>query len=308
MEYEIDRTVCRQCSGEKKCTKMCDVHTCKALINYLKSVDISETHIGEFSSRTRGGKQDLIVSGHQVYGLTLEVGSILTDISTVLDATRKFQNNSGRTVVQMLNASKDELGLTLEDAKYYVDFISRINSNKVVIVPFKPETHCIVSTPKGYQSETDGIITNIAWRTNKETHKLEATVRFKQSKGTEMEPSIVYKMSEYMDMFKIKSLNSADKGEKIDTSLIQMTDYGIIKPIEIQYKNSSIAIDNTYIYYTVDSITKIIGGWNPSGDLVIVDNVKGKHMTKIKENMSLIKSHRKYIAPYTLYEVNTISL
>lgn len=308
MEYEIDRTVCKQCSGEKKCTKMCDVHTCKALINYLKNVDVSETHIGEFSSRVKGGKQDLIVSGHQVYGLTLEVGSILTDISTTLDATRKFQNNSGRTVIQMLNASKNELGLTLEEAKHYADIISKINSNKIVIVPFKPETHCKVATPKGYQSEMDGVITTIAWRTNKETHKLEATVRFKPSKGSGNEPTIVYKMSEYMDMFKIKALNTVDKGEKTDVNIIRMTDYGIIKPIEVRYKNSSIAIDNTYIYYTVDNITKIVGGWNLSGDLTIIDNVKGKHMTKIKENMSLIKSHRKYIAPYTLYETNTIEL
>lgn len=308
MEYEIDRTVCKKCNGEKKCTRMCDVHTCKALINYLNSVDTSETHIGEFSSRVRGGKQDLIVSGHQIYGLTLDAGNILTDISTILDATRKFQNNQGRTVVQMLNASKDELGLTLEEAKYYVDFISKINSNKLVIVPFKPETHCIVATPKGYQSETDGIISNITWRTNKETHKLEATVRFKQSKGTGVEISVSYKMSEYMDMFRLKTLNLVDKGEKIDRSLIKMTDYGIIKPVEIEYKDSSITVDNTYIYYTVDGVTKIIGGWNLSGDLIIVDNIKGKHMTKIKENISLIKSHRKYIAPYTLYEANTIKL
>lgn len=305
MEYEIERTVCKKCTGELKCTKMCEIHTCKALVNYLKNIDVMETKIGEFNSRVSGGKQDLVVSGHQVYGSNLEVGTILTDIGTILDATRKFKNAFGKTPVQLLNTSKEELGITTEEAQGIVNMIVKLNSNKLVILPFKPETVCIVSTPDSYKSEQDMVLKTIVWKTNKETHKLEAHVKFsaKSSSGSQS-----YMISDYMDKFKIKALNIASTGEKRDNRLISITNYGMIKPIEVVSKGITVAVDSTYVYSTVDNITQIIGAWNPRGDLVIIDKNKNKALTKIMENSGLLKSHRKYIAPYKLHEANVVEV
>lgn len=313
MEYEIERaSICKKCSGELKCTKMCEIHTCKAMINYLRNIDVIATKIGEFNCRTQGGKQDLVTSGHQVYGSNLDSGTILTDISTVLDATRKLSNAYNKTPVQILNSSKDELGITTADAQVIVGMLTKLNNNKLVIAPFKPETVCIVSTPDSYRSEQDMILKMIVWKTNKDTHKLEAQVKFmpksRMTGANGISSMLTYMLSDYMDKFKIKALNMAAVGEKRDNSLISMTNYGMIKPIEVVSKGMTIAVDGTYVYSTVDNITQIIGAWNPRGELVIIDKIKSKALDKIMENNSLLKSHRKYIAPYKLHEANTLEV
>ena len=98
------------------------------------------------------------------------------------------------------------------------------------------------------------------------------------------------------------------KGNKHDKNLIKINDYGIFKPILIKDGNVSIAIDGTYVYYTTNNDTHIIGFWNDKDELVIDNSIKTKAITKIKDNLAYIKNHKKYMAPYMLFEPNIIEI
>lgn len=307
MEFDIEKTMCKKCEGINKCTKYCELHAGRALVNFIKNVDVVETKIGEFGSRVIGGKQDLVVSGHQIYGTDLAYGTILTDISTVLDATQKFNNAFNKTPIQIINVSKSQLQLSNEEAQDIANMVSKLAKNKVVIVPLKPGQQCSVVPNEGCNasSSIDCDIKTIIWRTDKEKHKLEATVIFENRKGGQ---SIKYPISGYIEKFKLKSMSLPAKGEKIDDNIIKMSNYGIIRPIIIKDKKQEIAVDGTYCYNITDSGTTIIGAWNMKGELIVFDTIKCKAMTKLTENMSFIRRHKKYIAPYKLYDANIIEV
>ena len=123
MEIVINSNGCTKCKGIENCNKTCILHSGKALVDFIKRADMIETRIGEFSSREKGKKQDLVVYGHQLYDLK-SPSWLLTDINTSLDATDKFRKAFDKNAFQIasmyckyINMPDDEANDILEKIK-----------------------------------------------------------------------------------------------------------------------------------------------------------------------------------------------
>lgn len=308
MDFEITTGNCSNCKGIEKCDKMCIYHTGKALVDFINRVDMIETRIGEYSSREKGGKQDLVVYGHQIFDLK-SPSWLLTDINTTLDANSKFKMVYDKNAVQVVNLYGKYIGMSTEEINDITNKIKSINRNKLIILPFKPHTNCNIDVALDGVTEKkkDAEINSIKWVTDKETHKLKCLINFKinNAVGTS---SVNLDIKDYISKFRLSQMELQAKGNKHDKNLIVMTDYGMFKPIVVKHKNTSVAIDGTYVYFSKNNETIIIGYWDEHDKLVITSDIKSPALTKVKDNLEYIKSHKRYMAPYLLYESNTVEV
>ena len=298
---------CDNCGGFSKCTNACYMHLGKALVDFITGIDVVETRIGEFSSTKMGGKLDLIVSGHQLYN-DGESGWILTDISTTIDSSDKFKSAYEMNVFQIATKYLERTEKTPEEKDEILNKIRQINKNKLFIVPFKPNTMCIIEYNDGHTvvNRVDAQIHSIRWSNNKENHKFDITVLFE----VENMPSKIQKhnISTYLDKFSLAQIDMQTRTPKINTKIISIDNNGIIKPIIFKQDNIQIAVDGSYVYQINPQGISIIGVWGTGDKLYMNNSIKLKAIEKLKDNETFIKCHRKYIAPYMLYEPNVIEV
>lgn len=311
MEFEINTGVCSNCNFDK-CERGCLIHTGKALRDFLDNVDMVETIIGDYSSSTKGGKQDLVYSGYQMFNLNEPI-NVLTAIKTQLDVTDKFARAYDKTAFQILKEYLNEIKEDKSISAELLDKLVKLNKNRLIIVPIKPHSECRLNNINNDEELEDqqGKILYLKWSTNQETHKLECKVAIK-FEGKINDKVYKFDISEYNDKFRLSALDVKMLGNKQKNKFIKMHRYGIIHPIEIVDGNYSIIVDGTYIYYCIANRDTIIGQWNTNGsiDIAIKGNniLKSKAYEKLKKNIEFIASHRKYIAPYKLLETHKVEL
>ena len=308
MEFELQTGICNNCTGVDKCTKCCILHLGKALVDFINRIDVTETRIGEYDSRKKGDPYDLVVYGHQLFELNSPTW-ILTDINTILDMSDKFLTAYDKNAFQIANIYCKSCGMSAEDTKAVTDKIKAINKNKMLVLPFKPHTNCNIDIDVDGSSEKkkEATINYIKWVTDKETHKIKCHLGFNVSNSVLAQTTKI-DIKDYINKFRLSQMEIQAKGAKHDKNLIKVTDYGIFKPILIKEGDIEVAIDGTYVYYNSGSDIHIIGFWNEKDELIIDKNIKNKAITKIKDNTDYIKNHKKYIAPYLLYEPNIIEI
>lgn len=308
MDFEITAGICNNCNGLDDCNRYCMLHAGKALVDFLERVDTTPTRMGEYSQRSKFGPVDLVVSGHMLYGLS-DPSWLLTDISTVLDASPKFNSAFDKSPIQLINNYCNKAGISKEVSADYAETIKKLNKNKLLILPFKPHTSCNIDYEDDRGNKHTKVQANIEalkWKTNNETHKLVASIIFRPEKDDKQQTIPV---TEYLRRFRLSSMDilAKDKGNEIE--MISITDYGIIKPIVVKEAGAEYAIDGTYMYCTINGDTRIIGKWNTAGDMeVTMTKNKSKACKKIIDNLPIIKNHRRYIAPYKLFASNDITV
>lgn len=308
MEFDVQTGICSKCVGVDKCTKNCILHIGKALVDFIQRIDVTETRIGEYSSKVKGTAPDLVVYGHQLFDMN-SPSWILTDINTILDMSDKFLSAYDKNAFQIANIYCKHIGMSAEDTKAVTDKIKAINKNLMLVLPFKPHANCEIDlTIDGTtEKKKEAQISYIKWITNKETHKINCTVGFNVANSA-MAQHTKMDIKDYIDKFRLSQMEMAAKGSKHDKDLIKITDYGIFKPIVIKEGNATIAVDATYVYYTTNGETHIIGFWNDRDELVFDKSIKTKAVNKIRDNLTYIKNHKKYMAPYMLFEPNVIEI
>lgn len=308
MEFDVQAGVCSNCVGIDKCTKSCILHIGKALVDFIQRIDVAETRIGEYSSKVKGTAPDLVVYGHQLFDMN-SPSWILTDINTILDMSDKFLNAYDKNAFQIANIYCKHIGMSAEEIKEVTDKIKAINKNLMLVLPFKPHANCEVDlTIDGTtEKKKEATISYLKWITNKETHKINCTVGFNLANSSVAQHTKM-DIKDYIDKFRLSQMEMVAKGAKHDKNLIKITDYGIFKPIVIKEGNTTIAVDATYVYYTANGETHIIGFWNDNDELIIDKNIKTKAVNKIRDNLVYIKNHKKYMAPYMLFEPNVIEV
>lgn len=309
MDIQLNTDFCtNSCKSIEKCSKYCALHAGRALENFINNVDMVESRIGEYDRRERGGKLDLVVSGHQLWDLK-SASWLLTDISTTLDAAQKFRSICGKTPLQVLEMYCKHSGMSEEDTKETISKLQKINKNKLLIIPFKPHAVCNadIEVDKVKDKNRQGEIAYIKWHTCRETFKLLCTIGIGID-GATNKSVYRYNITDYLDKFRLSNLDMKAKGNKGDKTLIQVTNHGIIKPIAVNEGNVTIAIDSTYLYLTFNGETSIIGYWDANEELIITKQVQYKALKKITDNLGTIKMHRKYIAPYLMYEANEVTV
>lgn len=308
MDIEFNTGSCNNCKGINSCNKYCILHAGKALVDFINRVDMIETRIGEYESSKRGGKLDLVTDGHLIFDVD-SPNWLLTDINTTLDASSKFNSLFDKTAFQLANIYCTKIGMNKDEVTEVTNKITKINKNKLLVLPFKPHTQCniYVDAEGNKHAKRDAKIRFIRWVTDKQTYKLICEIGFEVPSAPGKTDCRIL-VTDYIDKFRLSSMDIQAKNNKQDDSLIKVTNYGMIKPIVVRDKNVDIAIDGTYMYCTINGDTRIIGYWDANDKINITIDTKSKAINKIMDNINFIKNHKKYIAPYLIHEANVITL
>ena len=310
-DYEIESNggVCKNCANMNNCNRYCLIHAGKALYNFLSNIDTTETRIGEYESRTPGGVNDLVISGHQLYDVNNQ-SWILTDIKTSLKASSKFEEVFDKNASQILTLFCRKADLSKEEFNNILEKARKIDRNKLLILPIKPNLECSVMVEESPNRfiKRECRINYLKWTTNEENYELECTVCFEFQHSENRKP---YKLpiTDYMNKFEITSMDIQVKSRGNDLSLIEMTNDGIIKPIVIIDGNKEIAIDGTFIYGRINGEVRIIGEWDKNDKMVLNTDKKilsSTALNKLTSNEAYIRLHKRYMAPYMLYKPNII--
>lgn len=282
------------------------LHMGKALYDFANNVATTETKLGEFSSTERGGETDLIVSGHSIF-TEGEPGYILTDINTTIDTSSRFKRVYNKSVMQMAKAYAEKAGIDKAESDVIVDKLTKINASKMLVVTLKPETECIVRlvSQDGTKYTKQGTISAVKWRTNTDNNKLECSVVISTSKHNGN--SYIVKLVDYLKTFYIASLSQTLGQNNMKNDIVQLTNYGFIKPIVVTHENAGYAVDGTYLYKIDKNVLDIVGKWNIHGKIDTHERTS-KALKVITDNIDIINAHKAYMAPYLTYESNNISV
>jgi len=298
---------CDNCGGFSTCTNACYMHLGKALVDFINRIDVVETRIGELEARNLKGDLDLVVSGHQLYG-DGESGWILTDISTMIDKSDKFLTAYDMTAFQIAKKYLEKAGVEQTEIEETLEKIRQINKNKLFIVPFKPNTMCLVESneddivSKGEEAQ----IHSVRWNSNETNHKFNMTILFEMQNANKRIQK--YNVTEYLDKFSLTQIDMQTRASKVDKKLIKIDNSGIIRPIVIKQGDIQLALDGTYLYRITAADISIVGVWGNGDKLLYDTSIKSEALEKIKNNENFIKCHKKYIAPYMLYTPNVVEI
>lgn len=308
MELEIG-VACSNCKGINDCNKMCVLHCGKALVDFISRVDVTQTRIGEYEKTDRNGPTDLVVCGHQLFDIDNPCW-LLRGISTTIDITDKFKPVYEKSAFQIANMYCKHMKMSDEETRDITEKLKGINRNKLFILPFKPHTNCNIDIEVDSESfkKQEAQIYMIKWDTNKDTNKINCSITFELINKIYGTSKVKMDIKDYIDKFRLSQMDIQAKGKNHDKNLIKITDYGIFKPICVTDGTSSIAIDGTYMYYVINGETHIIGHWDANDKMRVSTEIKTKAYNKIMDNIEYIKHHKRYIAPYLMFESNTIKI
>lgn len=281
-------------------------HTALALAKYISGIDTVKTHIGEFgSSHYDSGVKDMVVSGHQIFDMGENPVYVYTSMDTVIDARVKFGRVNGKSTTQLINSLVKQGAINGETGDEIIEKIKDINTNRQVIVPFKPHTDCRVTYEIGNTVKKDcgATIKFVKWFSNKETMQLDCKLGF-ELKETATEKTIIHDITDYMHGFKANAVMLHANDSKKNDEMIKVTNQCIIEPVEVTDGRTTAAIDGTFMYLKTGDTMEIVGHWNPNNEFVFTEKKSTKTVKFLKDNINIIAVHRKYIAPYMLYEAN----
>jgi len=296
----------------EQCNKHCELNAADVLVRFIRDITTIESRIGEFED-TSGKSAKLITSGMQIDN-TNNPTDILTDISTPIDVTKKFKTLFNKTPLALLNQYIKVVNPP--DADVLRDKFRKIESNRLLIMPIRPEMSCEVYIDNDKDTKSKGnfkktTIEAIRWWNNPNTHTLECTIITEVIDGTTNKRGKI-SITDYGIKLRLvdveRSLNNSD----IDRQVISMTRYGYIKPIAVLDKNDNgIIIDGTYMYLADKGSVNPIAYWKNkgfTGEDIYNEITKTAAYKKIKKSLNYIWQHRRFIAPYGFVDYNRIDI
>lgn len=305
---------CSTCIGSDNCNKYCDLQLGASMVNFISGVDTCETQIGEFSKDSRSGKIAYICSGH-----IIDSGStpayILSDLQTNIDASGKFKVCGGLQPQQIMQNYINILKVPQDAKDAAMIQFSKFNSLKQLPVPFKPGLECEVTVVNGEQSKiSPAKIFSIRWTADHKSGKMSCLVVCSLDKGVLDNNLKLVKIpiTEYGNLMRLPHIERSLKSSEIKRETIKCTDLGIIKPIVVKDGKITLAIDGSHMFKIVDTRVFIIGTWK-NGKMVDVQSgmqqIKDAKAYKyLKSAINYIEKHRRFIAPYGVYDENIIEL
>jgi len=283
------------------------LHAGKAIDDFLNNTTMIETRIGEYSSSQGDGKVDMVVSGHMLGDMNSPTW-ISTDINTVLDKSPRFNKVFDKNATQILTIYYNKLGKSQSELKEVIDKVNMLNSNKLIVLPFKPGMSCNIDVKmETVNVNKDVIIKCLKWFNDKDSFKLKCEIIFETSNQFGSSKTFKLPITDYIKNFRLKNLSLTINSKKIDSGLLEVTDYGIFKPIEISDGASTIAIDGSFLYNTINGDTNVVGKW-VGDELVLISKVNTKAYKRLLQNMDVIVAHRRYIGPYNAFPCTTLSI
>ena len=305
-------------SFEKGIAQYNNQHTSKALVNFVNNTKVTHTKLGNYSSSVIGGKIDIVASGHQIFDINDKnmmnaPVTIYTPTSTTsIDKSNIFSNNTELTLKQLINTYFENEDAEIEQATKdeLIKKVLDIDAKRCLIIPIKPRTDCKVTCEIGDIKKNRALATvkYLKWYTDKESYKLKCEVAFEfdTNNGTK---TVRLPISDYGKSFipdKVEYWNGVNNATR---NLVEMTDLGIVKPIEITDGIQSLVVDGTFLYWLHNGIVSVVGEWESNSNLSINPETaralaKSEIFKFLKTNMSFIGGHRNLIAPYKLFELH----
>lgn len=304
------RPACSSCTGADKCSKYCVVRAGSNLINFINSIDVVETQIGELKDNGNK-KKGLMVLGH-----VIESGGnptyILSDVTTSVDISGKFKSSCDISILDIIKGYLNSLNLDKEKYDENINMFKRINSNKLVPVPLKPGVECEITytDSSGNKVATMCKIKMVQWSTDRTTSKLNCDIYCSIDAGFTETKYIKIPITEYGKRIRLPHIERTLKSSEVDREILEMTHSGIIKPIVVSDDKNVVAVDGTYVYKISDNNVVIVGMWKNGAIEDVQDGMESISRTKaykrIKNAMSYIDRHRRFIAPLGLMESNKL--
>lgn len=278
----------------------------KNMVDFLDRVTLIDTKIGVIKTfDVFGVTKDMICSGQIIEQLD-NPNYTYTDINTEFDKSNKFLSVDEMSAARVVKNYCEAADI---DASPYLDKISKINNNLLVIVPFKPGRTFYITATSKMDSVTDRemVLSMLKWATGEESHKLEAKLIFKGKRSSDLS-TFELPITEYLSTFKMYGAKDKIVDNLSSSDVIKFDPYGIIKPIEFVDKDKTIIVDGNFLYEKINDKVNIIGIWDPNGvDMIAFKKLgQSKMMKKLTASIELISNHRKYIAPYKLFKTNVI--
>lgn len=284
----------------------------KNLVKFINGIETVKTDIGKCEKSSSLFESDFIITGVQI-DRTDNIVNILSTVKTSINVENKFNSFEGLNCIQILNSYLEENGLK-KLKKEITNKFRDINSNKLLIMPFKLGDECEVEMvidreSGGKKEKVIAPITLLSWRLNKDTGKICGEVIVKLNDNTK---SVKHYFDEYGKDFKIVSIERSLKNEMVDRNIIEMDYFGFIKPIELYDSKVRLAIDSTNLYKIEGDNVYIIGCWDTNGKIKELYNIndikKSKAYLKLINSLEYIEKHRRFIAPYKLVDANEIKV
>lgn len=296
-------------------------HTGKALANFVNYSKVTYTKLGTYSSSKQGGKIDVVASGHQIYDMNdksirLAPSTVYTFTNvTALDKSPIFKNQLSIKTSKILSDFLDSTQLSTELKEDLIKKLKDINARKCLIIPLviKSDFKVNYNNEDNKKEKVLAKVRDIKWMTNKETYKLECSVCF-ETKINGEDKYIRYPITEYIKSYVPDKLEYSKNITKLNISILKFDPIGIINTIELTDGYQSLVIDNSFIYWSHNGITNVIGEWDyNTGDLLMNKNtVKAIGKTDLYKvfdnNINLIANHKHLIAPYNLFNTNKVNI
>lgn len=290
----------------------------KALFNFVNGCKVTYTKLGTYSQSTKGGKTDIVASGHQIFDVndkSLIQGPVTVYTKTAdtsLDKSKVFSSKLEATPKQILASYLDiNEEIDTEVKKEVLQKLLDIDNKKCLVIPIIPKSECKINCVIDGNKKSRELATlkYLKWTTNKSTYRLECQASFsiKTNNGDKI---VKFPMTEYGKTFITDKIDYWNGINNSTRTLIDMTDLGLLKPIEITNGTQSIVVDGTFIYWLHNGIVNVVGEWdNQKADAIInPDVVKAIGKSDIykffSNNITLICGHRNLIVPYGLYNTH----
>ena len=311
---EHKKIECQSCCGIESCTKYCPIRVGENIVNFVNNLDCVETSIGDIRTDTRGNTNEtLIVSGYM-----LERGSNPIDVITVLSNSGsvlqgKLTDYLGMSPSQILKAYTNYKNLSKVVQTKAVEDLKKFNSNKTIPTPFKPGADIEVIFT-GMDNKSRKITTNanlIKWKLD-ESGVLRGIIIADVGRNEDGTSYAKVKISDYGKTWFLPNIERNLKTSDITREAIKMTDIGLILPVEVSSKDTTIAVDSQHMYTNKNGVDFIIGDWTSSGMEVYPEFssklTNDKAFKTMGSYLKFIDKHRRFIIPYGLIAPNCINV
>ena len=202
--------------------------TGRALANFVNLAKVTYSNIGNYSSSVKGGKKDIVASGHQIFDMNDKniMNSPVTIYTftsrTILDKSLVFQNEFGTKTSLILSNILDKTELEQQVKDELLQKLRDIDSKKCLVIPVRPQSDYKVSVEVNNQKKTKmpAKVRYIKWSTNKDNYKLDCVVGFDVDTGDAFSYGLVVSAKvEGSDMRVNSSYTYMANGERYSTSV-----------------------------------------------------------------------------------------
>lgn len=295
--------------------------TGRALANFVNLAKVTYSNIGNYSSSVKGGKKDIVASGHQIFDMNDKniMNSPVTVYTftsrTILDKSLVFQNEFGTKTSIILSNILDKTELEQQVKDELLQKLKDIDSKKCLVIPVRPQSDYKVSVEVNNQKKTKmpAKVRYVKWSTNKDNYKLDCIVGFDVDTG-EGQKIISLPIGEYGRSFMPDKMEYWADINKSNINTLKFNNIGLIHPLELTDGMQSLVVDGTYLYWLHNGTTNIIGEWDYVSNTLIINDDAKKSLARtdvfkyLKNNLTLLNGHKNLIMPFNLAQLNKINV